>query len=243
MENTLFTNPGQETTGLRRLDCTAALVQYSDEKARNLLNTVNGNKEFEDLLKQSFSDSSAQDKLIADVLGSLSTESVSEADEPQLKKLLASQQSKRSRAKGKDMTVANYLAMMSAAIAETIIRTTLGQPRGTAGQTGTALVVLTDEELQAYSKDLDLTNRKIRSLQSWCSTHKHLGVDGPEYAIVRGNIAALQALRPASTSIKVVKEDPRITEIRSKLSNVDISKLKAAEKDALVESILKQLEA
>lgn len=238
MEN-LFTAPTTTEAGVRRLDCTAALTSYSDNEARTLLQKVNADPELQMSLKASFTDSDAQDSLISIVLGHLSTDAIIDADEEQLKRLLASQQSKRSRSKGKEMTVANYLSMMSAAIAESIIRTAIGRPRGAAAKTST-VSLLTEDETQMFANDLDAANKKIRVLQSWKSTHKHL-VDTAEWSVVCQNISTLQGLRPASTSIKVAKEDPRVVEIRQRLAGKDLDKLKAGEKAALLEEILAQL--
>ena len=240
MENSLFTQATTTETGLKRLDCTAALTQYSDDTARHLLAAVNSNPDMQDDLKLSFSDSAAQDRLIEAIVGTVMTNTVELADETQLKKLLASQQSKRSRAKGKEMTVANYLSMMSAAIAEQVIRTVMNKPRGTSVVAGSSTMPLTEQDIVAYQSDLEAANKKIRSLQSWKSTHK-IEQGTANWTVVCESIAALQALRPASSSIKVVKEDARISALREKLAGQDLSKMKSADKEALLQDILAQL--
>lgn len=239
MTNELFTTTTTSEAGVRRLDCTAALTSYADAEARTLLQKVNADPELQEALKASFTDSDAQDNLIVDILGHLSIETIMDADEEQLKRLLASQQSKRSRSKGKEMTVANYLNMMSAAIAENVIRQVIGRPRGAAARTST-VSPLTEDELKLFKDDLDAVNKKIRVLQSWKSTHKHLQ-DSTEWTTVCANIATLQGLRPATNSIKVTKEDPRVSAIRAQLQGHDLDKMNAKDKASLLEDILAKL--
>lgn len=238
----LFTNDnGTNSTTSRALAQTASLTAYSDSLARALIVDAKKDEANADLIKASFTTAAAQDTLIELFCGVLSTDTIVDADEDTLKKLLASQQSKRSRSKGKDMTLSNYISMMSAAIAETVIRTVMGKPRGASATAGSsATTPLSDGDLSVYADDLDLANRRIRSLQSWKSTHKHL--EGTiEWDCVVENIQKLQDLRPSTTTVKVIKEDPRIQAVREQMKDVDISKLNKSEKDALLQDILSKL--
>ena len=228
------------TTASRTLPHSGMLVGHCDAEARRIASEVAKSENYKDLVASSFKDSNAMDKLIVDFKADLSKDLLAKADENELKKLLASQQSKRSRMKGKEMTLPNYLAVVSASIAEAIIREAAGKPKGSASTGTKATELLSAEQIAVYKADMDLTNRRIRSLQSWKSTHKHLQ-DTEEWTIVCKNIDTLVSLRPASNTIKVIKTDPRLKEIREKLATVDLMKMKDKDKDKLIAEVLQML--
>lgn len=234
-EDNIFVVSSQVEGG-RTLQHSAQLVGHCDVEARRIVSELTKTEGCKEVVVESFNETDAMDKLLVDFKADVTTGTVDTAEEPELVKLLASQQSKRSRTRGKEMTVPNYLALISASIAEQIIRLKLDKPKGSTSAGSSATEPFTEAQLETYGADLALATKRVRSLQSWKSTHKHLE-NTAEWKIVCKNIESLVALRPASTTIKVIKPDPRYDAIRAELKDVDITKLSAKDKAALLEQI------
>ena len=234
-EDNIFAVSSQVEGG-RTLKHSAQLVGHCDAEARRIVSELTKTEGCKEVVVASFNETEAMDKLLVDFKADVTTGTVDTAEEPELNKLLASQQSKRSRTRGKEMTVPNYVALISATIAEQIIRAKLNKPKGSSNTGSSATEPFTEAQLETYKADLDLTNKRVRSLQSWKSTHKHLE-DTAEWKTVCSNIEALVALRPASATIKVIKPDPKFDAIREQLKDVDLAKMSAKDKTAMLEQI------
>jgi hypothetical protein len=93
-------------------------------------------------------------------------------DEATLDSMLKSQQSKRSRCKSKEMNTENYKSMMSAAVAEMLIRKATGKEKGTSGRVGGTLEY-SEKRLQELADDQDALRKEIRNVQSKKSIMKN----------------------------------------------------------------------
>jgi hypothetical protein len=81
--------------------------------------------------------------------------------------MLKSQQSKRSRAKSKAMTLDNYTTLLTAAIAEDIIREIYNKPKSAGGfHRAAGTVDYTIDQLQALHDDQEALRKEIRNVQS-----------------------------------------------------------------------------
>lgn len=169
--NTLFASKEQETsTSTRSLAGTAQLTSLASTLTATCLKAVEANiADFHELLTKSKSSHDAMDELIAKTiaLDTVDVGFLKELDEETLNAMLKSQQSKRSRSKSKTMTMENYRTMMTAAIAENLIRTATGNvknatsTRRRAGQVG-----YTDEQLAELAADQEKLRKEIRNIQS-----------------------------------------------------------------------------
>lgn len=156
--------------------------------------------------------------------------------------MLKSQQSKRSRCKSKDMTADNFRSMVSAAIAELIIRDVYGKTKNaTVGGGRRADVGYTDDELEQLANDQEALKRAIRNVQSKKSIMKSkAGFDETSEGWLQllEVEAQLKERRVATTRTKTVKVDETKAAVAQLLTDVDIDKMKAADAKELLSKIL-----
>ena len=145
--NELFGTNIETTTNARTLSGTAALTQVASAGASCAIRRMEADIEnYRDRIALSATDSAELDKLIDELKPLVDIESddpLRFLDEDTVESMLKSQQSKRSRAKGKAMTLDNYKTLMTAAIAEDILRELYNKPKqagGTKRQIGRAHV-------------------------------------------------------------------------------------------------------
>lgn len=156
--------------------------------------------------------------------------------------MLKSQQSKRSRCKSKDMTQDNFRSMVSAAIAELIIRDVYGKTKNaTVGGGRRADVGYTDEELELLANDQEALKRAIRNVQSKKSIMKSkAGFDETSEGWLQllEVEAQLKSRRIQATKTKTVKVDETRAAVAELLAGADIDKMKAADAKELLSKIL-----
>lgn len=165
-----------------------------------------------------------------------------ELDDKTADGMLKSQQSKRSRCKSKDMTQDNFRSMVSAAIAELIIRDVYGKTKNAAvGGGRRADVGYTDDELEQLANDQEALKRAIRNVQSKKSIMKSkAGFDETSEGWLQllEVEAQLKERRVATTRTKTVKVDETKAAVAQLLTDVDIDKMKAADAKELLSKIL-----
>lgn len=169
--NNLF---AQETTtnatSNRGLTGTAQLTSIASSIAANVISTMDKDVEtYAEQLKASQHDNNAMDALIESInpLDTVDVEFLKEIDEATIDGMLKSQQSKRSRCKSKTMTIDNYRALMTGAIAENLIRLVTGKEKHASGARRTAgAVEYTVEQLQSLEQDQEKLRKEIRNVQS-----------------------------------------------------------------------------
>lgn len=170
--NNLFnaTQSSEATANARSLAGTAQLTNLSVAIANDILKTMNDDFEnYKDLVAKSKTDHDAMDQLIAKAydLNTADVEFLRALDESVLDLMLKSQQSKRSRSKGKVMTMDNYRSMMTGAIAENLIRLVSGKAKTAGGSRHDAGdVTYTAEELEKLQNDQEKLRKEIRNVQS-----------------------------------------------------------------------------
>lgn len=167
-----------------------------------------------------------------------------------LEKMLKSQQSKRSRTKAKVMTQANYITLMTAAIAEMLIRAALGKEKSATNYgVRRVLVKYTEEELEALKNDQEALKKAIRNVQSKKSIMKSkIGFDASsdawhELLTTEEQLKALRDNAPIQTIVEVIPEDvlekvQKAEELVTLINQAeDIDKMKAADGKALLNQI------
>lgn len=234
-----------ETNGTKTLAGTAQLTSISDQIAVQAIKEVDDNADvYETRFVESMTDNNVMDDLLKEVydLCSVDITFLTDLDEETLDSMLKSQQSKRSRTKGKTMTVANYRTLMTAAAAELLIRMALGKPKSSAGYRRAAgNLEYTDEELAYYKDDQEALRREIRNVQSKKSIEKRkddFSEESDRWIALLKAEEQLKSMRENNPQTKTVMIDTTAEMLKAELGDRDVNGLKAAEAKALIAKLL-----
>jgi len=244
MNNLFATENNVSTVSNRGLSGTAQLTNVAGNIATNILNVMNANiEEYAEDIKASQVDNSAMDKLIEKVnpLKEVDVEFLKELDDETIEGMLKSQQSKRSRCKSKAMTMDNYRALMTGAIAENLIRLATGKEKHAGGPRRMAgSVDYTIEQLQELSEDQERLKKEIRNVQSKKSIMKSKADFDESDERYQALLKAEQQLKDMRISgSNIVEVDTTKNELTDLLTGKDIGGMKAAEAKELLEQIAK----
>lgn len=242
LNNMFSENANQEATAsARSLAGTAQLTATASRFTAECLKKIEADFEnYKDKVAASKVDHSAMDALISEDLQDVNVDFLKALDEATLDGMLKSQQSKRSRSKGKVMTMDNYKTMMTAAFAENLIRIATGNtknstgPRRFAGQ-----VDYTAEQLAELANDQEKLRREIRNVQSKKSIMKSkegFSEDDARWAELLKAEEQLKDIRTdAPRTVRVDETKTRLTELLAQVS--DINHMKPADAKRLLEDI------
>ena len=166
--NNLFTANTKETKGKRALSGTAEMTANAEVVVNNIFEELsNCYDDYAETFEQSKTDANAMDTLInqfTDDFRDVDVSFLEKYDDEELKAMLKSQQSKRSRSKSKEMTIDNYNAMMNAAVCELMIRKYTGNAKTRTAGRGSS--IYTDEYLNSLADDQHELRRELRNVQS-----------------------------------------------------------------------------
>ena len=165
-----------------------------------------------ELFKASQREHSAMDTLIEEMVDfdTVDYDFIYQLDDKTVDGMLKSQQSKRSRCKSKAMTMDNYKSMMTAAIAEKIIRLATGKTKNAVGvRRGTGTVTFSDEELEALRVDQEQLKKELRNVQSKKSIMKSKADFSEEDERWQALLVAEEQLK----SIRVSTRGARVVEV------------------------------
>lgn len=222
--------------GTQQLTNTATVV------AESILAAVNGNIEmYAERVKLSQSDSAVLDSLIIELYSFTEAdyEFLKAIDTDTLDGMLKSQQSKRSRCKSREMTIDNYKSMLTAAIAETLIRLTTGKDKGTSGARAGSNGY-TPERLAELANDQDALRKEIRNVQSKKSILKskaNFTEESDRWKELLVAESQLKSIRNDGTVITQTVVDPLRDELKELLAEVDETTMSAKQLKELVASI------
>lgn len=229
----------------RGLSGTAQLTSIASNLATEIINVMNDDIEaFVDDIKKSQTDNKSMDELIERVhpLTEVDVEFLKELDEATIDGMLKSQQSKRSRCKSKAMTMDNYRALMTGAIAENLIRMASGKEKSAAGRHRMAgSVEYTIEQLQQLSEDQERLKREIRNIQSKKSIMRSKAdfhEDDVRYQQLLKSEQQLKDMRVSGVP-EVVEVDHTKDALSELLANVDMNALHAKDSKELLAEIAK----
>lgn len=244
--NNIFANANNNNTteNSRSLAGTARLTSIANELAGEFMAKLS--ELDENSVVAAMHDNNLLDELIRSTITIDVTdedrEFFAELDDRTADGMLKSQQSKRSRCKSKDMTQDNFRSMVSAAIAELIIRSVYGKAKNaTVGGGRKVNVSYTDEELELLANDQEALKRAIRNVQSKKSIMKSkAGFDETSEGWLQllEVEAQLKSRRVQTTQTKTVKVDETKAAVAELLAGADISKMKAADAKDLLSKIL-----
>lgn len=233
-------------TSSRNLAGTAQLTALANEQAAAVLKKLSekiNDEEIYQLFEQSKSNNGAMDKLVAQFVNfdEIDVEFIKELDESTTDGMLKSQQSKRSRTKSKTMTMDNYKSLVSAAIAEQLIRKATGKVKMAVGYRRAAgSLDYTEEQLEQLKNDQEKLRKEIRNVQSKKSIMKSkadFSEDDERWQKLLEAEQKLKAIRVVNRGTKVVKVDETKDKLKKVLSNVDLKHLKATDSKVLLEQI------
>lgn len=242
--NNLFAAENNTTTiGNRGLSGTAQLTSVASNIAADIIRVMNENiEEFTDAIKASQSDNNAMDQLIERVrpLEETDAEFLKDIDEATIDGMLKSQQSKRSRCKSKTMTMDNYRALMTGAIAENLIRLATGKGKNAGGPRRSAgSVEYTIEQLQMLGEDQEKLRKEIRNVQSKKSIMKSkadFDENDERYQQLLKVEQQLKDMRIGTTT-EVIEVDTTKNNLTELLAGKDLEHMKAADTKELLAQI------
>lgn len=249
----LFSNGGQTAaaSAANQLQQTARLTAIATEITNSIMNTVSTDVEkYQAKIAESQKSHDAMDALIAECydLSAVDIEFLKAESDDTLDKMIRSQQSKRSRAKSKAMTMDNYKAMMIGAVAENLLRMAANKPKSAGGSSARATdVCYSEDELQRLAADQEALKRAIRNVQSKKSIMK-------SKADFDENSDRWQQLLVAEEQLKAIRTggtvavDPELQKaaedkkkIEEMLAAADVNSLKAADAKSMLEAIKEML--
>ena len=246
MFNTVENN--ETTTNARSLAGTAQLTSVANTLVADCMAKLSEQlDDYKELFMESQKDHNAMDKLLALLIDfdSIDVEFISSLDEQTVDGMLKSQQSKRSRAKNKLMTMDNYKNMMAGAIAENLIRKATGKAKMATGiRRAAGSLEFTEEELEQLKEDQERLKKEIRNIQSKKSIMKSkedFTEEDEHWKKLLEVEEQLKSLRVSTRATRVVKVDETKEKLASAFADVDLEHIKAADSKALLAQIKEML--
>lgn len=249
--NELFGNENHEVSAnARHLNGTAELTRVAGNVATHIIKSMEVQIDvYRDRINASANDAREMDKLIDEFRPWAEIEEdnvLRNLDEKTVEGMLKSQQSKRSRCRGKTMTLDNYHALMSATIAEQLLRELYDKPKN-AGMHGRAArtVDYTPAQLEAFEADQEALRREIRNIQSKKSIMKSK-VDFDEsseawLALLKAEQMLKDLRHGGSTGIVEIEVDHTKNKLAEMLNGVDTKHMSAADSKKLLVEIQSML--
>ena len=244
--NEMFTTAEatEVATSSRGLAGTAQLTAVANGLVASTIKTLNDNlEEYREAFEESKSSHSAMDALLAQIINfdAVDVEFIKELDETVVDGMLKSQQSKRSRAKSKAMTMDNYKSMMAGAIAENLIRKATGKVKSAGGaRRMSGSIDFTAEQLEELKNDQERLRKEIRNVQSKKSIMKSkadFSEDDERWQKLLVAEEQLKAIRVSTSGAQVVKVDETKEALTEKLADVDIEHMNAKDSKQLLAQI------
>lgn len=246
--NGLFATTSTSAVGTSTLAGTQQLTNIASTIANTVFDLAAGQPNdytYSELVASSMSNMNDLDSLITQ-LGNIQEadiEFLKTLDTATLDGMLKSQQSKRSRCKSKEMTKDNYLSMMTAAIAEMLIRAASGKDKGTSGRAA-GDASYTEARLEELALDQEALRKEIRNVQSKKSILKSKAGFTEEDSrwlvllVAEEQLKGIRVDGGGKVTTKVVNViDPLRNTLKELLAEVDPEPMKAKDLKALVASI------
>lgn len=238
----------ETTTNARSLAGTAQLTSVANTLVADCMAKLSEQlDDYKELFMESQKDHNAMDKLLALLIDfdSIDVEFISSLDEQTVDGMLKSQQSKRSRAKNKLMTMDNYKNMMAGAIAENLIRKATGKVKMATGiRRASGSLDFTEEELEQLKEDQERLKKEIRNIQSKKSIMKSkedFTEEDEHWKKLLEVEEQLKSLRVSTRATRVVKVDETKEKLANAFADVDLEHIKAADSKALLAQIKEML--
>ena len=244
----LFANTNQKVSnGSNQHDRTANLTRISTDIAREILKRAEADAEkYQAKIIESQQSHDAMDALINELydLNQVDIDFLKKESEEILDRMIKSQQSKRSRAKSKEMTFENYITMLTGAVAENLLRLAANKPKSAGGGGARRkTVAYSEEELEAFKNDPEALRKALRNVQSKKSIYKSkAGFDetSERWQELLEVEAQLKAIRDGQ-SVEAEKAIEKTNQIEEMLATIDPKDLKASDAKDILASIKQML--
>lgn len=241
-------NTSQEVTNRgNQLNSTAELTRISADIAREIMKRAEADAEkYQQQILDSQKSHDVMDRLVNELydLSTVDIEFLKAESEEVLDRMIKSQQSKRSRAKSKEMTLENYLTMLTGAVAENLLRIAANKPKSAGGGGARrSSVRYSEEELEAFKNDPEALRKALRNVQSKKSIYKSKADFDPKSERWQELLeveAQLKAIRDGQ-SADAEKAIEKTNQLEEMLATVDPKDLKAADAKELLENIKQML--
>lgn len=241
-------NTSQEVTNRgNQLSSTAELTRISADIAREIMKRAEADAEkYQQQILDSQKSHDVMDRLVNELydLSTVDIEFLKTESEDVLDRMIKSQQSKRSRAKSKEMTLENYLTMLTGAVAENLLRIAANKPKSAGGGGARRrTVTYSEEELEAFKNDPEALRKALRNVQSKKSIYKSKADFDPESERWQELLKAEEQLKAIRDGLNVEAEKAieKTNQLEEMLATVDPKDLKAADAKELLESIKQML--
>lgn len=234
-------------TSARALPGTTELTAIANAAAHRIIKAMEADIEvYSDRIKKSFVDAKELEAILDDFRPLVEIDEddmLRTLDDETVEGILKSQQSKRSRTKSKAKTLDNYIALLTAAIAEDTIRELYNKPKsaGSFRRAG-GTVDYTGAQLEAFAEDQEALRREIRNIQSKKSIMKSkedFSESDERWLSLLKAEQQLKDLRIGGNSTQIVEVDKTKDALAEMLAGADISKLKSADAHKMLEEISK----
>ena len=250
MENNVFASSEVAAVPQQRgLQKTAELNQHAMAITRDILKAILRDESYRESILASQRSNDDMDTLI-NTAGNITDGDLAflqGVSKEEIEKMLKSQQSKRSRLKAKTMTLENYTKLMTAGVAELILRTAGNIPKGNYGSERKLTIGYTADELNKLVEDQEALARAIRNVQSKkCIAKGKAGFDpqSEEYQEILRTEDQLKALRKpgGGVSSELVDKAKKVDELKELLpSEEQISNMSNKDVKALLARIASQV--
>lgn len=245
--NELFTTTnGGISTNARMLNGTAELTRISNKIATTIIRSMEEQIDvYKDRIAKSATDAKEMDAILDEFRPWTDIEEdnvLRNLDDTTVESMLKSQQSKRSRTKGKSMTLDNYRTLMTATIAEQLLRELYDKPKSQSFSNRRAGTLdYTPADLERFADDQEALRREIRNVQSKKSIMKakaDFDETSEQWAALLKAEQMLKDLRTgAASTIVEVEVDRTRNKLAELLTDVDLEHIKAADAKELLGTI------
>lgn len=201
----LFETPEvtEAAEGKRSIPGATLVKNYAIAMASEIMGKLpTADADFVEKVKETQTNTAAMDEFVKEQCGDrLVHEDVKEFSPEEIKKILKSNQSNRSRRKSMAMTQSNYVEMLTSAIAEWIVRESCDIKKSAGGfGAGRTAMTINEETVAQLAEDQEALGRAIRNIQSKKSTYKAKHADhdyeqDPEWQELLEQEAMLKAVR------------------------------------------------
>jgi hypothetical protein len=242
--NELFAPETNETTAnARTLSGTAELTRIAGNIASNIIRSMEDDIDnYRARIPETAADSKKLDELLDEFRPWVDIEDehpLRYLSDETVESMLKSQQSKRSRCKSKEMTLDNYRSLLTAAIAENLLRELYDKPKSAAfGNRRTGTLDYTPAELEMFADDQEALRKEIRNVQSKKSIMKSKANFDESSEQWQQLLKAEQMLKDLRGSGQVIEVDRVRDTIAEKLDGIDLEHIKAADAKELLASIM-----
>lgn len=249
--NELFeTNNQENATNVRTLSGTQELTRISGNIAVNIIRSMEEQIDvYRERIAKSATDSKEMDKLLDEFRPWTDIDEDSilrNLDDETVEGMLKSQQSKRSRTKSKAMTLDNYTTLMTASIAESLLRELYNKPKSAAfGNRRGGTVDYTPAQLEAFEADQEALRREIRNIQSKKSIMKskaEFDETSEQWMALLKAEQMLKDLRVGGSHATIVEVDHTKNKLEEMLNEVDLEHLKDGDSKELLNAIKDMLQ-